>query len=198
MLNESSPAQTLNFIWHWRPPWATAIAISSTAQCTCRTSRSSPFCLLQPSLGLSINLLHNLRFSSHLISPKVWPQLVQPVPILCQLTLFKIMMKHNRAKAKNRTFYRQKEVTCIDIGSPSAGFASYTVFIFIRPSLAAVSYEYVYLYIRYIHSYILKFKIGETCNNVLSVLVPTWDIFAVSSSSFPCSFFLRWFGGSSL
>ena len=26
----------------------------------------------------------------------------------------------------------------------------------------------------------------------------TWDIFAVSSSSFPCSFFLRWFGGSSL
>ena len=32
-------------------------------------------------------------------------------------------------------------LTCIDMGSPSAGLASYTVFIFIKPSRAAVSWE---------------------------------------------------------
>ena len=76
-------------------------------------------------------------------------------------------------------------ITCIDMGSPSAGLASYTVFIFIKPSRAAVSWTQHKVYF------------SETHNNAHGHSRHTWDIFPVNSSIFACSFFLRWLGGNS-
>ena len=189
--------QTLHVIWHTRPSRTWPVTICSARQCA---------------RWGSCSIRSWSRWTYH---PSSLPG--PPLPSASSSQAW-YLLKSDLSLSSRCPF--SVSWPCIDMGSPKAGFASYTVFIFINPSRAAVSCgDHIIKHILTIItecSSIVSANFGPPPTPASAVSgfwlrshLPhvilerslthsnTCDILAVSSSNFACSFFLLWFGGSS-
>ena len=153
------PREALHLVWHTRPP-GTGLWSSVSGSDGERAGRGA-VSLLQPAL----------------VPPEVRPELVQPVPVLCQLALRSfVWIQDCRGHHHHHLYWH---------GVPQR-----------RVGLV----HRLHLHQSVTSGGLLKItqsEHSETRYNAHGHSRHTWDIFPVNSSILACSFFLRWLGGSS-